>query len=477
MGVAPIAERGMLTAFTLKTFLNEPVGRESFIAEGTIKGLFLLRRPATRNVRHPNRASWVLRWSDDGKRRKKLIIGDARTISLDAARKAVQTHLAKIVQGGDPAEERRARRSRKTVAEVWAAYSADLQFTTKSATTRYNDSNRYRLHVADRIGPKLVDELDLQSIEKFIASIRDDKRMGKRGRKLGGDGAAKKVIRLLAAMTNWAVKRKMVKANPFSGQTLRADGMRTEIVEGNDYYAIFAAIDKMERDGRLPAVKARALRFIWATGARRSEVTCLRWRHVRLDDARIIIPPLEHKGGRVAARQGREAVARVIDLPDVAFEAIAAQLQAAGTTPAQEALVFPPMLKEATQLELSRAWRAVRKASGLSNKIVMHTARHSIATAGAIAGMSNTQLAAVLGHSQTHTTERYSAIARSRKQRLGSFAFDAAMGRYPEPQFFHPAGENIRPLGNRDDRPKSPKQEATNRATSDCSVADHDASC
>src|SRR6476646_2755307 len=111
MGVAPIAERGMLTAITLKTFLNEPVGRESFIAEGTIKGLFLLRRPTTRNARHPNRASWVLRWSDSGKRRKKLIIGDARSISLDAARKAVQTHLAKIVQGGNPAEERRARRA------------------------------------------------------------------------------------------------------------------------------------------------------------------------------------------------------------------------------------------------------------------------------------------------------------------------------------------------------------------------------
>ena len=243
-----------------------------------------------------------------------MIIGDARTISLDAARKAVQTHLAKIVQGGDPAEERRARRSRKTVAEVWAAYSADLQFTTKSATTRYNDANRYRLHVADRIGPKLIDELDLQSIEKFIASIRNDKRMGKRGRKLGGDGAAKKVIRLLAAMTNWAVKRKMVKANPFSGQTLRADGMRTEIVEGNDYYAIFAAIDNMERDGRLPAVKARALRFIWATGARRSEVTCLRWRHVRLDDARDHYPAARTQG-RSRCRATRSRGYRAGDRP------------------------------------------------------------------------------------------------------------------------------------------------------------------
>ena len=86
------------------------------------------------------------------------------------------------------------------------------------------------------------------------------------------------------------------------------------------------------------------------------------------------------------------------------------------------------MLSDARELELTRAWCAVREAAGLSARIVMHTARHSIATAGAIAGMTNTQLAAVLGHSQTHTTERYSAIARSRQQRLGSIAFSAAMG-------------------------------------------------
>ena len=441
--VAHIAERGMLTVALLKKLLNEAVERERFFAEGTIKGLFLLRRPAARGARHANRACWVLRWSDNGKRRKKLIIGDARTISLEAARKAAQTHLAKIVQGGDPAEERRERRSRRTVAEVWDAYSADLQFMTKSASTRYNDANRYRLHVADRIGPKLIDELDLQAVEKFIAAIRDDKRIGKRGRKLGGEGAAKKIIRLLAAMTSWAIKRKMVKGNPFSGHTLRADGLRTEIVEGGDYYAIFEAIDKLEGDGQLPAVKARALRFIWATGARRSEVTGLRWRHVRLDDARVIIPPLEHKGGRVAARQGREIVARVIDLPGVAFEAITAQLQIAGTTPAPDALVFPPMLEDARQLELTRAWRTVREIAGLSAKIVMHTARHSIATAGAIAGMTNTQLAAVLGHSQTHTTERYSAIARSRQQRLGSIAFRAAMGNAVEPPRTHPGGPTV----------------------------------
>jgi len=181
MGVAPIADRGMLTAFSLKTFLNEPVGRESFIAEGTIKGLFLLRRPTTRNARHPNRASWVLRWSDDGKRRKKLIIGDARSISLDAARKAAQANLAKVIQGTDPAQERRDRRSRRTVAEVWAAYCSDLQFTSKSSGTRYNDANRYRLHVSDRIGSKLTDELDLQTVEKLVAAIRNDRRIGRRG--------------------------------------------------------------------------------------------------------------------------------------------------------------------------------------------------------------------------------------------------------------------------------------------------------
>jgi integrase len=111
-------------------------------------------------------------------------------------------------------------------------------------------------------------------------------------------------------MTTWAIRRKLARCNPFAGHSFRADGTRTEIIEGEAYHAIFAAIDDMEKDGRLPPVVARALRLIWATGARRSEVTSLRWRHVRIDDARIIIPALEHKGGRVAARQGREAISR-----------------------------------------------------------------------------------------------------------------------------------------------------------------------
>jgi integrase len=431
MAIEHITERGFLTAPLLKRLLAEPVASESFAAEGTIRGLFLLRRPAVKNTRQPNRAYWVVRWSNSGKGRKKMTIGDARAISLDVARKAAQGHLAAIVQGRDPAQERREHRKRMAVADVWAAYTADPQFTSKSATTRYNDKNRYSLHVASRLGSKLIDELSHQTIENFIATIRTDTRIGKRGRKLGGEGTAKKVIHLLGAMTAWALKRKLVKSNPFFGHTLRADGQRTEIVEGPAFHAIFAAIGAMEADGRLPAVKARALRVIWATGARRSEVTGLRWRHVRLDDERIVFPANEHKGGRVASRQGREAVPRVIDLPPVAFQAIAAQLPSGGVTPIPNALVFPPMLDETKQLELSRAWREVRAAAGLPATIVLHTARHSIATAAAMAGMTGAQLAAVLGHAQTRTTERYSDLARSRKQRLGRVAFDAAMGEPP----------------------------------------------
>ena len=365
MGVAHIAVRGMLTAASLKSLLGEPVTGESFIAEGTIRGLFLLRRSAVRNAYHPNRAYWVLRWSEGGGRRKKMALGDARTVSLEAARKTAQAHLAQIIQGRDPAQERRDKRQRMTVAAIWSAYLTDRQFTSKSSGTRYNDQNRYRIHVAARIGSKLVDELSLQLVEKLIAEIRNDQRIGRRGRKLGGEGAAKKVIRLLAAMTTWALKRKMVKANPFAGHSMRADGARTEIVEGSAYQAVFTTLDAMEKDGRLPAVKARALRLIWSTGARRSEVTDLRWRHVRLDDLRIVIPPLEHKGGRIAARQGRDVVARVIDLPSIAFQAIAAQLPPDGSAPIADALVFPPMLDDARQLELSRVWRAVRQAAGL----------------------------------------------------------------------------------------------------------------
>ena len=45
--IGHIDERGMLTVWLLKKLLSEPVYRESFIAEGTIKGLFLFA-PTTR---------------------------------------------------------------------------------------------------------------------------------------------------------------------------------------------------------------------------------------------------------------------------------------------------------------------------------------------------------------------------------------------------------------------------------------------
>ena len=226
-----------------------------------------------------------------------MVIGDARSIPLDAARKTAQTHWAAIVQGRDPAQERREHRNRKTVAAIWAEYTADQKFTSKSAGTQYKDRNRYSLHVADRIGSKFVDELGMKTVEDFINAICSDKRTGRRGRKLGGDGAAKKVLRLLSTMTAWALKRGLVKVNPFIGHALRPDGTRTEIVEGAAFRSIFSTLDALEVNGRLPTVKARALRVLWATGARRSEITGLRWRHVRLDDERIVFGSDEHKGG------------------------------------------------------------------------------------------------------------------------------------------------------------------------------------
>lgn len=228
--VGHVDERGMLTVWLLRKLLGEPVSRESFIAEGTIKGLFLLRRPPVKNHRHTSRACWVLRWNCSGKA-KKMVIGDARSIPLDAARKTAQTHWAAIIQGRDPAQERREQRNRMTVAAIWAEYTADQKFTAKSAGTQYKDRNRYNLHAADRIGSKFVDELGMKTVEDFISAICSDTRIGRRGRKLGGEGAAKKVLRLLSTITAWALKRGLVKVNPFIGHALCPDGTRTEIVE------------------------------------------------------------------------------------------------------------------------------------------------------------------------------------------------------------------------------------------------------
>ena len=218
-------------------------------------------------------------------------------------------------------------------------------------------------------------------------------------------------IRLLRSAVSWAIAEGMVSSNPCANVKLGSDGERDTILEDAAAYGrLFATLKTMEDQKRLRPQVADAVRLIAMTGARRGEVAGLRWSHVDVKRGLIVLPPRSHKTGR---RTGKP---RVIGLPDAGLAIIAKQ------GPGRpDDFVFKPYRGEGP-LELSKPWREIRRDANLPDDIGLHGLRHSIATHLAMAGAGAPQLAALLGHSQISTAERYVHWAMDARRALAQRA-------------------------------------------------------
>ena len=160
---------------------------------------------------------------------------------------------------------------------------------------------------------------------------------------------------------------------------------------------------------------ADAIRLIAMTGARRGEITGLRWQHVDMKGGRIVLPASGHKTGR---RTGKP---RMIHLPAAAQQIIACQ-----TEGGPDDFVFAASKGKGT-ISLAKAWRAIRAEAGLPKGIGLHGLRHSLATLLAVGGAQAAEIMTSLGHRQMSTTTRYLHFADTARAALAERAAAPAL--------------------------------------------------
>ncbi len=196
-------------------------------------------------------------------------------------------------------------------------------------------------------------------MRRAFTAIRNGKtslvETGPRGlaRVRGGEGAARKSVRLLAAIFAWGIAERKVENNPTIGVTVGADGEREAVLDGDGYAQLFASLEAMEAQLRIRPAVADVIRLVALTGARRGEIIGLRWRHVDLQGGRIVIPPAAHKTGHATGKP------RIINLETTGQEIIARQ-PAGGP----DDFVFRPS-KGDGPLSLAKPWRALQREAAL----------------------------------------------------------------------------------------------------------------
>jgi integrase len=356
--------------------------------------------------------SWIVKYRAEGGGRtapQRLIsLGRYPLVSAQEARSHANKILAAASLGQDPAAKLTAKRQELRIAQLVDLYEAEGLFVQRGArigtpmkpmTARYTMA-RLRHHVVPLLGTRRVTEINEGDIESFARAVANgktakDEKVGPRTRIIvkGGEGAARKVVRDLSALFAFAMRRRIVSANPVASASVRkTDNRRERFLSMEEVRRLGAALDDLDAMGTNP--KATNIARLWVlSGCRRDEIAALRWSEV--DFKRGLLRFDDSKTGRNVRPLGGAAVALLTALYAVR---------------AGDNYVFPAERGEGFYQGTKKVWPKAVRIAGLPG-VTPHVLRHTLGSAAASAGEALLMVGALLGHSNARSTAIYAHIA------------------------------------------------------------------
>jgi integrase len=310
--------------------------------------------------------------------------------------------LGHVVDGADPAAEKRARRKAATVAELCDLYLVDVEAgrlltrrkAAKKASTIATDKGRIERHIKPLLGNMKVAAVTREDVDGFMHAVAEGRTASriKTGKKRGlanvrgGKGTASRTVGLLGAVFTYAVRHRMRFDNPVRGVVRFADGRRKRRLIDEEYKALGAALRRAEAASIWPPAIAAA-RFLALTGWRSGEARALRREEVDL-------------ARRTATLGDTKTGPSMRPLSHAACEALRSLTRSGD-------LVFPATRGEGRMSGFPKLWARIAALGGLPADVTPHTLRHSFASLAGDLGYSETTIAALVGHQGRSMTSRY----------------------------------------------------------------------
>lgn len=281
-------------------------GVKQRIADHEVKGLFLRITPT-------GAKSYVLRYSQEG-RRGEAAIGDATAITLVAARaKAMDLLNSLTLQGIDPVQAKQAaivaerQRKNASFAALTESYSKDAARRKRPRTLEY-ETWLLEKHILPKLGQRPYAELRRSEIISFIETIGDKT----------GQVTANRAHAVIRQILNYALKRDLIGANPALGiERMFPEVSRERILNESEIRKLWSFLEAAransgqglapgQRLGERPVnivspAVATALQLCLLTLQRSGEVAGARIEEFSWKDRLWIIPADRMKGKRAHA--------------------------------------------------------------------------------------------------------------------------------------------------------------------------------
>ena len=349
-----------------------------------------------------------------------MSLGSSMERTIEEVRRVALSIRADASRGYDPAAERMERRKEFTVAALIDLYVTDGCYVLKGPrqgraikpATKQQIVTVLHHHVQPQIGNRKLSDVTTADIERLYRAVAGGKtgkerQKGQIGRNVrGGELAAVKTIRILAAMFEFAIRRNMMAANPCRlANVRRGDNRRERYLSLTEIGALGRAIAELETTGKINPKAANIIRLLLLTGCRRSEINRLRWNEIDFPGNRLVLA--DTKTGRSVRPLATAAATLLASLPSTEGSPF----------------VFPSDNGESAYGGLQKAWARVTAMAGIADAS-LHTLRHSVGSSAVSAGETLVATGAILGHGNQRSTEIYAHFQREPAQRAADRAIN-----------------------------------------------------
>lgn len=353
-------------------------------------------------IRSTGSKDFYIRYLDQYARSRKLRIGDAKSVTVEAARKVAKQKVAQIADGLDPHEVKRAKRGLITVSELAEEVLEVLEEGKKSESYIKDCRRLQAVYVKKPIGSMAVKEVTVADCERVLRGAR-----GKPSERIH-------LKRWLTRCFNYAVRQAWAVSNPASSLEVSTLPPRQTYLNDDQLKTLLEALNTSEDQEA-----ADFVRLCLLTGARPRAMRLAERRHFDLQRKTWLRPAQITKNKRTDEVLLSEAAATLVKR----------QLQRHNSD-----FLFPspadPLQPRANPFR--RFWDDLRETLGWKKNIILYDLRKTFATRLMGAGVDLATVMKATGHTQASVLLRHYAHAIPSNQGQAVEAFANALPSPPK---------------------------------------------
>lgn len=336
-------------------------GRQVWLYDTELPGFLVL-------CQSTGRKAYLVRFKTPGGSWRKLQLGLCAELSPEDARDMAREALAAARRGEDPARDRTA----PTVAQLAEEFTRRHAARLKPGTAR-NYEILWRRHILPRIGSLRVRDVKRADVARLHDAMRETP--------INANRALEVVAKAFELAEVWGWRDEGT--NPTRHVRAFGEQHRQRTLTDAEVARLWSVLDEYAAAQEVPA--AEAIKLILLTGRRKSEWLTARWDFIDWPRGMLHLP--DTKTGAQSYHLPAEALAILRALP-------------------RSSVYILPGRTGGPIGGLGKIWEKLRGAAGLPD-VRLHDLRHTVGSLADRAGMTQRQIADLLGHAQISTTARY----------------------------------------------------------------------